>query len=70
MAASNGANVLGNPVNSLAWLANHLSARGYEMKAGQWVTAGAATGPIPAPVGSTMSADFGPLGVVSVRFTS
>lgn len=70
VAASNGANVLGNPLNALAWLANHLAKRGHEIKAGQWVTSGAATGPIPAPPGSTMSADFGPLGTVEVHFKS
>ena len=70
IAASSGANVLGNPLNSLVWLADHLAGRGYEMKAGQWITTGAATGPIPAPVGSTVTADFGPLGRVEVRFNS
>jgi 2-oxo-3-hexenedioate decarboxylase len=70
VAASNGANVLGNPLNALAWLANHLATRGHELKAGQWVTTGAATGPIPAPVGSTVTADFEGLGKVEVRFKS
>jgi len=70
VAASSGANVLDNPLNALAWLANHLAKRGYEIKAGQWVTSGAATGPIPAPAGSTVVADFGPLGKVQVNFKS
>jgi 2-keto-4-pentenoate hydratase len=68
VATSNGANVLDNPLNSLAWLANHLSKRGMQLKAGQWITTGAATGPIPAPVGSTVTADFGVLGTVEVHF--
>ena len=70
VAASSGANVLGNPLNALAWLANHLAKRGYELKAGQWITSGAATGPIPAPAGSTVTADFGKLGKVNVHFKS
>lgn len=70
VAASSGANVLGNPLNALAWLANHLAKRGHELKAGQWITSGAATGPIPAPTGSTVTADFGKLGKVEVRFRS
>lgn len=70
VAASSGANVLKNPLNSLAWLANHLAKRGHEIKAGQWITSGAATGPIPAPIGSTVVADFGKLGKVEVRFLS
>lgn len=68
IATSTGANVLDNPLNALAWLANHLARRGHELKAGQWVTTGAATGPIPAPVGSTVTADFEGLGKVEVRF--
>jgi 2-keto-4-pentenoate hydratase len=68
VATSSGANVLENPLNALAWLSNHLARRGYQLKAGQWVTTGAATGPIPAPVGSTVTADFGGLGKVEVRF--
>ena len=68
IAASDGANVLGNPLNALAWLANHLAGRGHELKAGQWITTGAATGPLPAPVGSTVTADFADLGTVEVRF--
>ena len=70
VAASNGANVMANPLNALAWLANHLAKRGYALKAGQWVTTGAATGPIPAPAGSTVTADFGALGTVEVHFKS
>ena len=70
IAASNGANVYGNPLNSLAWLANHLAKRGHELTAGQWITTGAATGPLPAPVSSRVTADFGALGTVEVRFES
>jgi 2-oxo-3-hexenedioate decarboxylase len=70
VASSSGANVLKNPLNALAWLANHLAKRGYEIKAGQWVTSGAATGPIPAPAGSTVTADFGKLGKVEAYFQS
>lgn len=68
IAASSGANVLGNPLNSLAWLVNHLAGRGRELAAGQWITTGAATGPLPAPVGSIVTGDFGELGTVEVRF--
>jgi len=66
--ASDGANVLGNPLNALAWLANHLAARGRELEAGQLIITGAATGPLPAPQGSVVTGDFGPLGVVQVRY--
>jgi 2-keto-4-pentenoate hydratase len=68
IAASSGANVLGNPLNALAWLANHLAGRGRELEAGHLVITGAATGPLPAPQGSKVTGDFGTLGVVEVRF--
>lgn len=68
IAASSGANVLGDPLNALAWLANHLAGRGRELKAGQVIITGAATGPLPGPQGSTITGDFGDLGRVEVRF--
>lgn len=63
-----GAAVLGSPLNSLAWLANHLAARGQTLKAGEYVTTGSCTRPFPAAKGETAVADFGDLGQVSVRF--
>ena len=68
IAASSGANVLGNPLNALAWLANHLAGRGRELEAGHLIITGAATGPLPAPQGSEVTADFGALGAIEVRF--
>ncbi|MEX2451023.1 MAG: fumarylacetoacetate hydrolase family protein [Rhodospirillales bacterium] len=59
---STGANVLGNPLNSISWLANKLATRGLEMKAGDWISTGAATGPIPVAAGAEVIADFGDLG--------
>jgi 2-oxo-3-hexenedioate decarboxylase len=59
---STGAEVLGNPLNSICWLANKLATRGIELKAGEWISTGAATGPIPVPAGADVVADFGELG--------
>ena len=59
---STGANVLGNPLNSICWLANKLAARGLELKAGDWISTGAATGPIPVADGADVVAAFGDLG--------
>ena len=64
---STGAHVLDNPLNSICWLANKLAARGIELKAGDWISTGAATGPIPAPVGADIVADFGELGASSCK---
>ena len=39
-----GAEVLGDPYESLAWLCNHLNKRGLTLPSGSVVTTGAATG--------------------------
>jgi 2-oxo-3-hexenedioate decarboxylase/2-keto-4-pentenoate hydratase len=36
----NGAAILGHPLNALAWLADHLNARGSNLKAGEVITLG------------------------------
>jgi len=63
-----GSAVLGDPRNSLTWVANFLSARGIPLEAGHIVTTGSTMGIWPAPAGSTAIADFGVLGQVEVRF--
>ena len=63
-----GRNVLGDPWNVLVWLANHLSARGATLEAGHIVTTGSATDVVQCRPGDTVTADFGPLGRVEVRF--
>ncbi|MGF1459999.1 MAG: 2-keto-4-pentenoate hydratase [Leptolyngbyaceae cyanobacterium] len=69
-ATKTGANVVGNPLNSLTWLANHLAQRGLMIKAGDWVTTGAAIGPLSTDLGVTVTADFGNLGIVEIHFQS
>jgi 2-keto-4-pentenoate hydratase len=64
VAKSTGAFVLGNPLNSICWLANKLATRGMSLKAGDWIITGAATGPIPVDPGAEVVADFGELGQV------
>ncbi len=68
VAEGNSANVLGNPLNSLTFLANKLCMWGGGLKAGDIVTAGSCTAPTPAQAGDECVADFGSLGKVSVRF--
>jgi 2-keto-4-pentenoate hydratase len=63
-----GANVLGNPLNSAAWLANHLCARGTALKAGQLITTGTMIAVNGAEKGDVVEADFGTLGTVAVSF--
>jgi 2-keto-4-pentenoate hydratase len=66
----NAAAVLGNPLNSLAWLANELCRTGLGLKAGDIVTAGSCTPPTPVDEGDEVVADFGELGRVAVKFES
>jgi 2-keto-4-pentenoate hydratase len=57
--------VLGHPLDSLAWLASHLSSRGLSLKKGEIIAAGTCTGLhfISAP--SRITAEFGSLGELS-----
>lgn len=68
-AVGTGRNVMdGNPVGSITWLANHLKARGFSLKAGDWVSSGSAAEMLPVPAGGSVQGDFGSLGSVEVRF--
>jgi len=64
-----GKNVLGDPRIALAWLANELSSHGITLQAGQVVTTGTCIIPLPIEPGDTVTADFGPLGKVTARFS-
>ncbi|MEM8749524.1 MAG: fumarylacetoacetate hydrolase family protein [Pseudomonadota bacterium] len=67
-----GAAVMGDPITSLVWMAQTLADNGESLKAGEWVSTGTCTPPIPAEAGKTVSARFGPdgaFGSVSVNFT-
>jgi 2-keto-4-pentenoate hydratase len=65
-----GENVLGDPRVALAWIVNELSALGVAIAAGQVVTTGTCAAPLPIAPGDSVRADFGALGVVSLRFTN
>lgn len=64
-----GAAVMGDPINVLVWTANHLSARGITLQAGQVVSTGASCGLIFLEPGETGVADFGSLGTIEIQFT-
>ena len=65
----NGQPVMGDPINSLVWMAKTLADQGMALKAGDWVSTGTCTPAIPAAAGSTYTATFGEFGDVSVSFT-
>lgn len=62
------ANVLGSPLNALAWLANELAASGQPLRAGDYVSTGTTTVVVPAERGDAARADFGALGAVELAF--
>lgn len=64
-----GEKVLGNPLNALTWLVNHLSERGLGLEADRFVTTGTCLGIHSAEAGDEIIADFGDLGRAQVRFT-
>jgi len=64
-----GENVLGHPLNAMAWLANHLISRKGQLKSGDMVTTGVACDIHNAISGDRLCADFGNLGKVSCSFT-
>jgi 2-keto-4-pentenoate hydratase len=61
-----GSNVLGSPRIAMTWLANELSSLGVTLAAGQIVTTGTCLVPMAIAAGDHVTADFGPLGSVTV----
>lgn len=67
-AEGTGANVLGDPRIALAWIANELSRFGPGLRAGQTITTSTCATPLPVAPGDRVTADFGELGAVGLRF--
>lgn len=63
-----GAAVLNHPGNGVAWLANRLAPFDERLEAGEIVLGGSFTRPVPCAVGDTFTADYGPLGSISLKF--
>jgi 2-oxo-hept-3-ene-1,7-dioate hydratase len=63
-----GAAVLNHPGNGVAWLANRLAPFDERLEAGEIVLGGSFTRPVYCAPGDTFTADYGPLGSISVRF--
>lgn len=63
-----GSAAMGDPLESLAWLANQRSGMGDGLRAGEFVSTGTCTGHLFANRGDTVRADFGELGDVTVTF--
>ena len=63
-----GADVLGHPLHALAWLANHLAARGDGLEAGQLVLTGSLVKTIWLKPGDRVRMELDGLGIVEARF--
>jgi len=68
MATNTAAEVLGNPLNALAWLANHLAERNLGLRAGDLVMSGSISTLLRPKAGDVVTARFTRLGSVSARF--
>jgi 2-keto-4-pentenoate hydratase len=64
-----GGNVLGDPRIALTWLANQLSSLGITLQKGHVVTTGTCMVPLELQPGDIASADYGPLGHVTLIFS-
>lgn len=64
-----GAAVDGGAFGAAAWLANTLAEAGSTLKAGDYISTGTATPPIPLEPGDKLDCDFGSLGTVEVTIS-
>ncbi|MDC0738067.1 2-oxo-hepta-3-ene-1,7-dioic acid hydratase [Cognatishimia sp. SS12] len=62
------AGVMGHPAAGIAWLVRKLHGVGAKLEKGQIVLAGSFTRPIDITSGDVATADYGPLGQISVKF--
>ena len=63
-----GSAILGNPMNSLAWLANLAASLGEGLNAGEIITLGTCTGLTPVSSGDRVIVTYGLLGTVEISF--
>ena len=67
VATNTAAEVMGGPINSLVWLANHLGNRGIGLQSGQVVMTGSVSTLVYPKVGDAVRATYTRLGSVGVR---
>ncbi|MBN9888900.1 2-oxo-hept-4-ene-1,7-dioate hydratase [Salipiger abyssi] len=63
-----GAGVLGNPAQGVAWLVRRLAGLGQSIRPGEVVLSGSFIRPIETAAGTTITADYGPLGTLQCHF--
>ena len=65
-----GARVMGDPLLSLAWLANDVASSGRDLVAGEIITTGSCADIVSPDIGVTVVGDFGDLGTVVVEYVA
>ncbi len=60
--------VMGNPLNAVAWLANKLAEHNTHLKAGDIILSGAITGAVPVTHGDILNVSFSKLGNIQLCF--
>ena len=65
-----GAQVMGDPLLSLAWLANDAASSGRDLVAGEIITTGSCADIVSPDIGVTVVGDFGDLGTVVVEYVA
>ncbi|MCV9938365.1 2-oxo-hepta-3-ene-1,7-dioic acid hydratase [Boseaceae bacterium BT-24-1] len=60
--------IMGHPAAGVAWLVNKLHAVGAKLEKGQIVLGGSFTRPVDIKRGDVVTADYGPIGAISVSF--
>jgi 2-keto-4-pentenoate hydratase len=70
VATATGDAVLGNPLNSIVWLASKLGTYGRSLKAGEIVMTGSFTRQFPIAVGDKIETEFSGLGAVRTAMSS
>ena len=60
--------VLDNPANGICWIAKRFAPHGIALEPGQVLLSGSFTAPIKVKAGDVMTAEYGALGDISVRF--
>jgi 2-oxo-hept-3-ene-1,7-dioate hydratase len=63
-----GAGVLGDPIESVVWLARRMAKYGQRIEAGQIILSGSFIRPLECPPGTAITADFGTFGRVELAF--
>lgn len=62
-----GMTLFGNPLATVAWLANHFSLQSRGLRAGDVITTGTCTGMTPVVANDEARADLGPMGTISMK---